>query len=178
MTPAETPDAPDDPSPGADPVADVPVHGVPGTGDPVAAARRPPAPTPGQPHLTRREARTRALELLYAADVRETSVARLMADVAWVDDFTRLLLDTVVAYLPQLDEVIGSHAEGWTVDRMPAVDRSVLRLGVAEMLHVDDVPPKVAIDEAVELVKSLSTDASPKFVNGVLAAIARAHGLT
>ena len=131
----------------------------------------------GDIHLPRRMARTRALELLFAADVRGVAPALVMATAGWLDDFTRLLVDTVVAYQPQLDEVIGAHAQDWTVERMPAVDRTVLRLGTAELLHMDDVPPKVAIDEAVELAKSLSTDASPKFVNGVLAAIARDHGL-
>jgi N utilization substance protein B len=131
---------------------------------------------PGR-HLPRREARTRALELLFAADVRGADPAVVMADAGWVDDFTRLLVDTVGGHLVELDELIGAHAEGWAVDRMPAVDRTVLRLAVAEMLHVDDVPPKVAIDEAVELAKALSTDSSPGFVNGVLAAIAKANDL-
>lgn len=130
-----------------------------------------------QPALTRREARTRALELLFAADVRETSPTALLDAGGWVDDFTRLLVQTVVEHRAELDVIIAARAEGWSMDRMPAVDRNVLRLGVAEMLHVDEVPAKVAIDEAVELAKQLSTDSSPRFVNGVLAAIAREHGL-
>ncbi len=127
--------------------------------------------------LTRREARTRALELLFAADVREAEAGSLMDAEGWVDEFTRMLVELVTVHRATIDEVIGERADGWSVERMPAVDRNVLRLGVAELLLVDDVPPKVAIDEAVELAKHLSTDSSPRFVNGVLAAIARERGL-
>ncbi len=133
--------------------------------------------TEEQPSLTRREARTRALELLFAADVRDALVSTLMDDEGWVDAFTRVLVETVTEHRAALDQLISDRADGWTIERMPAVDRNVLRLGLAEMLHVEDVPPKVAIDEAVELAKHLSTDASPRFVNGVLAAIARERGL-
>ncbi len=129
---------------------------------------------------SRSEARTRALELLFAADLRGVPVADLLAspDMGWIDDFTRLLVDTVAEHAESIDELITTQARGWTLERMPLVDRNVLRLGLAELLHVDEVPPKVAIDEAVELAKTLSTDSSPRFVNGILAAVARDRDLT
>jgi transcription antitermination protein NusB len=77
----------------------------------------------------------------------------------------------VVSHRARIDELLGQYAEGWTIDRMPEVDRAVLRLGIYEVLWRDDVPDAVAIDEAVELAKSLSTDESPRFVNGVLARV-------
>ena len=129
--------------------------------------------------LSRTEARTRALELLFAADLRGVAVADLLEarETGWVDGFTRLLVETVAEHAEAIDALIGTHARGWTLDRMPLVDRNVLRLGLAELLHVDQVPPKVAIDEAVELAKTLSTDSSPRFVNGILAAVARDRDL-
>lgn len=129
------------------------------------------------PPIPRREARTRALELLFAADIRDVSVTALASDEGLVDAFTTHLVQTVVEHRLELDQMIGSHAEGWTLERMPVIDRNVLRLGLAELLYVDDVPPKVAIDEAVELAKQLSTDSSPRFVNGILAAVARERAL-
>ena len=75
----------------------------------------------------------------------------------------------------RIDEIIASYAEGWTLDRMPAVDRNVLRIGVYELLWREDIPDLVAIDEAIELAKSLSTDDSPRFINGVLARILRSR---
>lgn len=134
-------------------------------------------PAPDAPRLSRREARTRALEVLFAADVRDALPSAVLDAEPHVDAFTRQLVDVVIANRAAVDALIAEHAQGWALDRMPAVDRSVLRLGAAEMLFVEEVPPKVAVDEAVELAKSLSTDASPKFVNGVLAAIARANDL-
>ena len=73
----------------------------------------------------------------------------------------------------RIDGLLTEHAQGWTLDRMPGVDRNVLRLGVYEMLYVDDVPDAVAVSEAVALVRDLSTDESPAFVNGVLGAVLR-----
>ncbi|WP_116715695.1 transcription antitermination factor NusB [Euzebya tangerina] len=128
--------------------------------------------------LPRRDARAAALEVLFAADVRDRSAEALLGDDgSFVDDFTRYLVEVVVHYRAQIDALIEEWADGWTLDRMPVVDRNVLRLGMAEMLHIEEVPAKVAIDEAVELAKSLSTDSSPRFVNGVLAAVARDRSL-
>jgi N utilization substance protein B len=81
----------------------------------------------------------------------------------------------VTGNLDRIDELLGEHAEGWAVERMPPVDRAVLRLALYELLWRPDVPPAVAIDEAVELAKSLSTEESPRFVNGVLARVLREH---
>lgn len=131
------------------------------------------------PALSRTDARTRALEVLFAADLRGVPAGMVLdaPDGGWVDAFTRTLVDTVSDHRTEIDAIIDERARGWSLDRMPGVDRNVLRLGLAELLHLDEVPPKVAIDEAVELAKSLSTDASPKFVNGILAAVARERDL-
>ena len=77
------------------------------------------------------------------------------------------------AHRPRLDELIGGYAAGWTLERMPAVDRNVLRLGIFEVLYVDDVPDAVAVSEALALVSELSTDDSPQYVNGILGAVVR-----
>jgi transcription antitermination protein NusB len=132
----------------------------------------------------RSKARKRALDLLYAADVRQTPVAELLEAEAkraagepartasWL--YARDIVDGVQDHQPEIDQLITSHAEGWTLARMPAVDRAILRIGVWELLHNDEVPAAVAIDEAVELAKELSTDESSGFVHGVLAAVGRA----
>jgi N utilization substance protein B len=89
-----------------------------------------------------------------------------------VHDYTTTLVEGVTAHQARIDEVLSEHSEGWSLPRMPAVDRAVLRLGLYELLWATDVPDAVVIDEAVELAKSLSTDDSPRFVNGVLGRIA------
>jgi N utilization substance protein B len=83
------------------------------------------------------------------------------------------LVRGVAVHTARIDELISQYAEGWTMDRMPAVDRNVLRIGVYELLWADDVPDAVAISEAVLLAQDLSTEASPAFVNGLLARIAK-----
>jgi transcription antitermination factor NusB len=90
-----------------------------------------------------------------------------------VHDYTIELVEGVDAERRRIDAILGEYSEGWTVDRMPDVDRAILRLSVYELLWRADVPDAVAIDEAVELAKSLSTDESPRFVNGVLGRIMR-----
>ncbi len=124
----------------------------------------------------RSKARKRALDLLFAADLRRESGAvtldRSIAEgAAPTNPYTVTLVRGVVEHLPRIDEVLATYAQGWTLDRMPAVDRNVLRLGVYELLYVDDVPDAVAVTEALALVRELSTDESPSFVNGVLGAI-------
>ena len=126
----------------------------------------------------RSKARKRALDVLYESDVRGVdALGTLATRIALADppvhDYTVELIEGVQANRGRIDEILASYAEGWTIARMPDVDRAVLRLGVYELLWRDDVPDAVAIDEAVELAKSLSTDESPKFVNGVLARILR-----
>ena len=81
------------------------------------------------------------------------------------------LVEGVIAEQGRIDELLATHAHGWTLDRMPAVDRALLRLGTWEILYNDDVPDAVAVDEAVEIARSLSTDESPAFVNGLLGRI-------
>jgi N utilization substance protein B len=83
-----------------------------------------------------------------------------------------MLLEGVAAHRERIDELLTEHAEGWTLDRMPFVDVAILRLGVYELLWATDVPDPVAIDEAVQLASSLSTDDSPRYVNGVLGRLA------
>jgi N utilization substance protein B len=126
----------------------------------------------------RTKARKRAVDVLYEADLRGADPLGTLADrVALADppvnDYTVELVEGVQAHRARIDEILAAYAEGWSLDRMPDVDRAVLRLGVFELLVRDDVPDAVAIDEAVELAKSLSTDDSPRFVNGVLGRIQR-----
>lgn len=129
--------------------------------------------------LPRHEARRRALEVLYEADVRRADIAAVLDRVSAdpnaepLDDFARSIVAGVAAHRADIDRTIGGHARGWSVPRMPIVDRNVLRIGVYELLHGRDVPPAVVIDEAVELAKDLSTDDSPRYVNGVLSAVLR-----
>ncbi|MFI9010578.1 transcription antitermination factor NusB [Actinosynnema sp. NPDC053489] len=126
----------------------------------------------------RSKARKRAVDVLYEADLRGADPVTLLADrvgstdVPPVNDYTVTLVEGVTAHRARIDDLISEHAEGWTLQRMPAVDRAVLRIGLYELLWAADVPDAVAIDEAVELAKGLSTDDSPRFVNGVLGRIA------
>ena len=125
----------------------------------------------------RSKARKRALDVLYAADAREADPLQLLADrLADADatplgDYAERLVRGVAERLPRLDSLIAQHSIDWSLDRMPAVDRAILRIAVFEIVYADDVPPAVAVDEAVELAKTLSTDNSPRFVNGVLGQI-------
>lgn len=123
----------------------------------------------------RTKARKRALDVLYAAELRGRSVAEELAEhrasVEQVNPYTIELVTGVDAHRARLDEVIASYAQGWSLQRMPALDRNLLRLGAFEILEVGDVPDAVAISEAVGLARDLSTDASPTFVNGLLARI-------
>ncbi|NYG56071.1 transcription antitermination factor NusB [Nocardioides perillae] len=126
----------------------------------------------------RTKARKRALDLLYSSDMRgEDAVAaldRAIADgEAPHNEYTAVLVRGVVEHRTRIDELLGDYAQGWTLERMPAVDRNVLRMGVWEVLWSEDVPDPVAITEAVGLVRELSTDESPSFVNGVLGGIVR-----
>lgn len=116
--------------------------------------------------------------MLYESDVRRVdpmSTLRTRIELADppISDFTVQLVEGTGEHRARIDEILAAYAEGWTIERMPGVDRAVLRLGVYELLWRDDVPDAVVIDEAVELVKSLSTDESPRFVNGVLARVLR-----
>jgi len=125
----------------------------------------------------RSKARKRALDILFEADQRDSPVLDLLAERITlgsppVSAYAADLVRGVTEHAARIDELISQYAEGWTLDRMPAVDRNVLRIGVYELLWADDVPDAVAINEAVLLAQDLSTDASPAFVNGLLARIA------
>ena len=121
----------------------------------------------------RSKARKRALDVLYEADVRhaETLVA-LREKVARgdppVNEYSVQLVEGVAAHAERIDELITTHAVGWSLERMPPVDRNILRLGVYELLWEDDVPDGVVLAEAVALARQLSTEESPSFVNGLL----------
>jgi transcription antitermination protein NusB len=131
----------------------------------------------------RSKARKRAVDLLYEADLRGADPVSTLAErIALADppisDYTVQLVEGVSEHRQAIDELLADYAEGWTLDRMPGVDRAVLRVGLYELLWSADVPDAVAIDEAVELAKSLSTDESPKFVNGLLGRVLRNEGAT
>jgi N utilization substance protein B len=124
----------------------------------------------------RGKARKRALDLLYASELRSESAVvaldrAIEAGEGPTNDYTGVLVRGVVDNQARIDELLTEYSQGWTLQRMPAVDRNVLRLGVFELLYVDDVPDAVAVSEAISLVRDLSTDESPTFVNGILGAI-------
>ncbi|HEV3225773.1 MAG TPA: transcription antitermination factor NusB [Acidimicrobiales bacterium] len=122
----------------------------------------------------RRAARERALELLYEAEVKDVAAAEIVAALPVTpDEYTCALVAGVDEHRGEIDALVAAYAKGWTLERMPAVDRALLRLGTFELLHQPDVPVGAVISEAVELASQFSTDDSSRFVNGVLAAIAR-----
>lgn len=128
----------------------------------------------------RRKARKRALDVLYEADLRglprpqvlTAYLQRLPVPRPDYVAYTEAIVAGVTADAERIDELIASYTEGWTLDRMPVVDRNLARIAVYELLHSLDVDAPVAITEAVELAESLSTDDSPRFLNGVLGRIA------
>jgi N utilization substance protein B len=122
--------------------------------------------------------------MLYAADLRgelatESLDRAVAAGEGPTNAYTAVLVRGVAEHADRIDTLLTDYSEGWTLERMPAVDRNVLRLGVWELLYADDVPDAVAVSEAAALVRELSTDDSPSFVNGVLGAIQKhKHTLT
>ncbi|MCV7358004.1 transcription antitermination factor NusB [Mycolicibacterium fluoranthenivorans] len=126
----------------------------------------------------RHQARKRAVDLLFEAEARHLTAAEVadgrnalshsQADMNPLNPYTVTVARGVTDNAEHVDELISAHLQGWTLDRLPAVDRAILRVAVWELLHAQDVPEPVAVDEAVELAKELSTDDSPGFVNGVL----------
>jgi len=126
----------------------------------------------------RHQARKRAVDLLFEAEARGLSAAEIAAsraalaeanpDVSGLNSYTVTVARGVAEHTAHIDDLIRSHLQGWTLERMPAVDRAILRVATWELLHAEDVPGPVAVDEAVQLAKELSTDDSPGFVNGVL----------
>jgi N utilization substance protein B len=128
----------------------------------------------------RRKARKRALDVLYEADIRDlppvdvlaTYLQRIAVPHPEHLPYAVSLVEGVASHQGRIDELIASYAEGWTLERMPVVDRNLARIAVHELLYVDEIDDAVAISEAVELAKQMSTDDSPRFLNGVLARIA------
>ena len=128
----------------------------------------------------RSKARKRAVDVLYEADLRgrdrmEVLRERIADANPPVPDHTVRLVEGVEEHAGRIDELIDTHARGWSLERLPDVDRAILRMATFELLWVDDVPAPVVIDEAVQLAKTLSTDDSPAYVNGVLGAILAAE---
>ena len=124
----------------------------------------------------RSKARKRALDILFEAEQRGLPVLELLSERQSLGEipvpaYAAELVRGVASHQPEIDNLISENSVDWTLERMPAVDRNVLRLGVYELLWADDVPDGVAISEAVLLAQDLSTDASPAFVNGLLARI-------
>ena len=129
----------------------------------------------------RSKARKQALDLLYETDIRgtnlvETLIARDVPeegpDSRPIREYTRELVNGVSEHRRKIDELITTYAQGWDMDRLPAVDRNILRLGIYEILWSTDVPTSVSIDEALMLAKELSSDDSSKYIHGVLGRIA------
>jgi N utilization substance protein B len=132
------------------------------------------------PNPARRKSRRRALDVLYAADVRGVPVdavladtlARMGSDAPGHMSYAVELVEGVRSHAERIDELIASYAEGWTLERMPPVDRNLCRIGVFELLYRDDIDDAVAITEAIQLADELSTDSSARFLNGLLGRIA------
>jgi transcription antitermination protein NusB len=128
----------------------------------------------------RRKARKRALDVLYEADMRELPPGEVLTSyLRRIEQpppehmgYAVGLIEGVAAHQVRIDELISSYAEGWTLERMPVVDRNLARIAVYELLYADEIDDAVAITEAVELAKQMSTDDSPRFLNGVLGRIA------
>jgi N utilization substance protein B len=125
---------------------------------------------------SRREARRTAIDILYQADLTDTDPSLVLSE--WrnagrnVSSFTCELVEGVEAHLPDIDLLLEEHTEGWSVARMAALDRTILRVAIHELRDRTDVPASVAISEAVEAATALSSEGSPRFVNGILGKIA------
>ena len=121
----------------------------------------------------RGKARNRALDVLFEAEQRSVSAfdvlrARREKTDQIVNPYTLEIVEGVVSQQTAIDEFLETYSQGWTLERMPSVDRIILRIGTWELLYNDDVPDGVAVSEAVALAKTLSTDESPQFINGLL----------
>ena len=129
----------------------------------------------------RSKARKQALDLLYETDIRGTNLIETLEvrdipaegpDARPIREYTRELINGVSENRRKIDELITTYAQGWDMDRLPAVDRNILRLGIYEILWSTTVPTSVAIDEALDLARELSSDDSSKYIHGVLGRIA------
>ena len=127
----------------------------------------------------RTKARKRALDILFESEQRGVNAETLLAErlaapatEAPLNEYTVELVQGVVGKWTAINELLATYSQGWSIERMPAVDRAILRIGAFEVVYNDDIPDPVAISEAVSLATSLSTDDSPGFVNGLLARLA------
>ncbi len=133
----------------------------------------------------RRLARENCLQSLYSSDIAGLEPASVVASFQMeefaleekVFDFYKSLYTSTIANRQKIDEIIKKTSRNWEMERMPAIDRSILRMAVCEMMILSDAPVPVIIDEAIELAKKYSTEKSGKFVNGVLDSIARQNNL-
>ncbi len=129
-------------------------------------------------HAERTLARKNALQIMYQGDILDKTPrelidnAQLVPETQGLDDYALMLLDGCKENLEAIDELIVSASENWALDRMPMVDRALLRLSTYEMRYVKDVPVSVSINEAVNLAKEFGGDDSPRFINGILGRIA------
>ena len=130
----------------------------------------------------RSKAREYALQMLYQLDIRHAGHQQIIHEfwqshepLAEVKHFANQLVEGTAMHVAQIDPVIAHHADNWDLKRMAVIDRNILRLGVYELLHLNDTPPKVCINEAIELAKHFGDTDSGKFINGVLDAIHKAH---
>ncbi|WGW13800.1 transcription antitermination factor NusB [Saxibacter everestensis] len=124
----------------------------------------------------RSKARKRALDVLYEAEQREIAPLAMLQERSTDTEYPMRayaaeIVQGVAAHQDEIDEYLETYSQGWSLQRMPAVDRAILRVGAWEVLYNDDVPDKVALDEAVDLARLVSTDESPNFVNGLLGRI-------
>ncbi len=125
--------------------------------------------------MKRRWAREIAVEALYCHELSENSIDEILEDLFYrynppksVKKFAKRLVDTTISHIEEIDEILKKVLINWDLKRLASLDRNILRMATAEMLYMEDIPPKVSIDEAIELAKKYSTEDSGKFVNGVL----------
>lgn len=127
---------------------------------------------------SRTKSRKRAVDALFAADVRDVAASQMLDDAKiqnadrqnqdQIFEYAKSIVEGVTEHLADIDTYLEAYSQGWTLERMPALDRTIMRVAVWEILYNDEIPDGVAIDEAVELAKEYSTDDSPSFVNGLL----------
>lgn len=129
----------------------------------------------------RSKARKQTLDLLYESDIRSSDLLELLAarniveegpDARPIREYTKYLIEGIYAHKRKIDELIATYAQGWDMDRLPAVDRNILRLGIYEILWMEELDDSIVIDEALTLAKDLSTDDSAGYIHGVLGRIA------
>lgn len=133
----------------------------------------------------RSKARKQALDLLYESDIRGTDLLVLLQsrevieegpDARPIREYTRSLIEGIYEHKRKIDELISTYAQGWDMDRLPAVDRNILRLGIYEVLWIENLEDGIVIGEALSLAKDLSTDDSAGFIHGVLGRISSIKG--